>query len=93
VLSKEVNKTPASDPVEKRKSKKMKIDLMQTHPKNSSFPLYDEGQTKIIGRLVPDHNGYLKVENDAQDEEISKAGGGFEQFDDADEEEKFCVSY
>jgi hypothetical protein len=72
---------------------KMKIDLMDQQPKNAKYPLYDEAQTEMIGRLVADYNGYLTVEDEKVGEDILKNGGTFEQFDETDFDEKFHVSY
>lgn len=71
----------------------MKIDLMDQQPQNAKYPLYNEAQTEVIGQLVVDHKGYLTCEDEEMGEDILKNGGTFEQFDETDGDEKFCVSY
>lgn len=69
----------------------MKIDLLETQ--TQTFPLYDEALTAQIGVLVPDHNGYLRVEDETLNDEIAAAGGTYQQFEEEDGDEKFHVSY
>lgn len=53
----------------------MTIDLMDQQPQTVKYPLYDEARTTVIGHLVPDHEGYLMVEDEALGANIDQNGG------------------